>query len=68
MKIQFEIVYMSIWDKGTQKTPLHKGKLFIESNYIDLSHLSQFLAHFRKLAIFKDTLYHFLVNFKAECH
>ena len=34
-----------------QKAPTHKGKLFWESNYIDGSHISQFLAHFRKFSI-----------------
>ena len=36
VKIHFEIVYLSILDKRHQKkTPSHKGKLFLESNYID---------------------------------
>ena len=53
--------------KGSKTAPTHNEKLFQESNYIDESHISQFLA-FRKFSIFLDTLYHFLVHFRAKCH
>ena len=53
--------------KGSKTAPTHKEKLFQESNCIDESHISQFLA-FRKFSIFLDTLYHFLVHFRAKCH
>ena len=44
------------------------GILFRESNYIDGSLISQFLAHFMAFFNFKDTLYPFLMHFRAKCH
>ena len=39
--------------KGSKKATTHKWKLFWESNYIDGSHISQFLAHFMAFSIFR---------------
>ena len=39
--------------KGSQEAKTHMGKLFLESNYIDGIHISQFLAHIMIFSIFR---------------
>ena len=49
--------------KGSQKNPPHKGKLFLESKYIDWSHVSQLLANFMAVSIFRTP---YMVKFHFE--